>query len=355
MLYERDLNAASFYQAKLKNIARRLLADKCMFFLGAAASLTPPPSLPIATLPPLLPIATPPPPPPSLPTANELSQEMATQCQLDWHEYIPLSTIAFYYESYFTRDDLNDLLIKRIQRNDIEPSPAIRKLMQIIRVLEARGQSTYSITTNYDEQFERAYKAEFNTDPEVIIYQGAHDPLDKAARLNCRPQGPLLSSAQLWRPKKRSVLYKMHGSISQTENKGLVITEEDYINFLANALGERDPEKTLLGYIMAELSARTVLFIGYSLSDWNFRAIFKATVEKYATSDSRSYAIQFTDPNRVQTNLDKAKSQSLATFWHEKRVDILNADAATLVDDLIAAIAAEEPLLPKERLQHAEL
>src|ERR1700746_21145 len=220
---------------------------------------------------------------------------MAEECKFEWHEYIPLSTIAFYYESIFTRDGLNQLIVERIGRTDIPLSPTIEKLMAVLRILEANLQPgqppIFTITTNYDQQFETAYRKAFQSSPEIIIYKGAHDPND-SLRLNWTPSGPLqLKKPEFWRPSlnTKSVLYKMHGCISQLEMKGLVITEEDYINFLANALREHDPEKTLLSYIRAELLQRTIIFIGYSLSDWNFRAIFKG-VEK--DRELRSYAVQ---------------------------------------------------------------
>lgn len=325
MLYEHNLEVGSDYQSIVETIASSLLAGKCMFFLGAGASVGPSPSLP---------------------TASELSAEMATKCKLEWHEYIPLSTIAFYYESIKTREGLNSFIKERIDRKidgrKIGPSPTIKKLMSVLRILEARLRPRqlpiFTITTNYDQQFEDAYEEEFKSKPEILIYKGAHDPHDGNAKLNCTPYGPLQDPFG-WRPAEetKSVLYKMHGCISQPQQKGLVITEEDYINFLANALREHDPEKTLLTYIKAELGQRIVLFIGYSLSDWNFRAIFKGTVEKHKDREQRSYAVQFRNPASPLSALQNR----ITIFWHEKKVDILNANAESFMDDLMAAVQAE--------------
>ncbi|MFT0610155.1 SIR2 family protein [Rhodococcus qingshengii] len=64
-------------------------------------------------------------------------------------------------------------------------------------------------------------------------------------------------------------VYKMHGSIGSLSS--LVITENDYtesIDRLSN---------NLLGSTIKNLLAnKTVVFIGYSLSDWNFQRIYKA-------------------------------------------------------------------------------
>lgn len=375
MRIERDNNPGSLYQNRLKNIAGDILDDKCLFFLGAGASLGPEPSLPTAArlsrelagechldfgspsgVSPSVPSATASQKTEiqatpqitlaevSLPTPAKLSQEMAGEVHLDWYDYIPLSTIAFYFESYRTRDELNKFLVKRLARPDIKPSPTIRKLIELIGLMEKpqkdRPQkTTLTITTNYDDMFERAYREHFNNrEPEVIIYKGAHDPHDQDAKLNVTPHGPLERSAQFWRPEKATVLYKMHGCISQPQGKGLVITEEDYINFLTNALDQHAHERTLLNHIKGEFGYRTILFIGYSLSDWNFRAIFKASVEKHTDRTFRSYAVQYRDPAQPMSTLERTRSESLTTFWHDKKVDILNADAHVFMKDLLLAV-----------------
>jgi hypothetical protein len=146
--------------------------------------------------------------------------------------------------------------------------------MDVIALLERRRIQTLTITTNYDRHFEDAYHDKFNRWPEVVIYRGGWNPNDRTAKLHYDSTGkPVLP---YWTAKELTSLYKMHGCISNVEGQSLVVTEEDYINFLTNALGE-EPRR---------------LFIGYSLSDWNFRTIFKATVERRENKETRSYAVQ---------------------------------------------------------------
>ena len=83
------------YDPEVTTILRQLLAGKCVFFLGAGASIDDTQ--------------------PSLPTARDLSIKLASKCLLGWHDYIPLSTVAFSYESYFPRDGLNDFPCKSLR------------------------------------------------------------------------------------------------------------------------------------------------------------------------------------------------------------------------------------------------
>ena len=65
------------------------------------------------------------------------------------------------------------------------------------------------------------------------------------------------------------VVYHLHG---HTLPESLVLTEDDYLSFLANIA--RNP-KLLPGPIQRALDRSTCLFIGYRLADWNFRVLFQ--------------------------------------------------------------------------------
>ena len=65
------------------------------------------------------------------------------------------------------------------------------------------------------------------------------------------------------------VVYHLHG---HTIPESLVLTEDDYLSFLANIA--RNP-KLLPMPIQKALDRSTCLFIGYRLADWNFRVLFQ--------------------------------------------------------------------------------
>lgn len=299
---------ADRYLTTLEELAEALREERCLIFLGAGASISQDD--------------------PDLPTANELSKTLAKKCHLEWHEYIPLSTIAFYYEFFRSRDSLNSFLKKEIDNPNIQPTSTIEHLIQIIKVLENKNKKIFVVTTNYDQHFERAYEKEFKRRPGVIIYSGGRDPNDKSAKLH---QG-LDKDQEFWLPQKPTYLYKMHGCISQATEQNLVITEEDYINFLTNALSY-DENKRILHYLRGQIALSSILFVGYSLSDWNFRVIFKATAEGKGT---KSFAVQYHKPpnNDPASQLKETQWEALKEFWNKKDVKILNVDASFFMGDL---------------------
>ncbi|HXF60075.1 MAG TPA: SIR2 family protein [Caldilineaceae bacterium] len=69
------------------------------------------------------------------------------------------------------------------------------------------------------------------------------------------------------------VVFHLHGHNEVPES--LVLTEDDYLDFLVNLSSDR---YRLPHWIERALTGSTLLFIGYSLADWNFRVLFRGLV-----------------------------------------------------------------------------
>jgi hypothetical protein len=66
------------------------------------------------------------------------------------------------------------------------------------------------------------------------------------------------------------VIYHLHGHVSLPES--LVLTDDDYLDFLLTAFSDR---MLIPAPIQAALAGQSLLFIGYRLYDWNFRMLFR--------------------------------------------------------------------------------
>lgn len=309
-------------RAAAKTMRDSLIDGDCVIFLGAGAAKD-------GTK-------------PDLPDANELSGELTKELGLEWHEYVPLATTAFFYESLHTRKGLHKFLRDRIDRSDLLPSLTIDAVAELALMLQKRGKSVFLVTTNYDQMFERAYRKQSGgTDPHVIKYRGAISPHEKGAELYDGLQG---KSPQFWRARpSQTYLYKMHGCISEAEGLRpmVVITEEDYVNFLANALHEISTRR-ILYELTSRMANATTLFIGYSLTDWNFRVIFKATAE--GTGDQPSFAIQYQSEEASAKEFERQRWNAAIKFWDKKDVTIIDCDAHQFVRYLIEQIPAPVPV-----------
>jgi hypothetical protein len=66
------------------------------------------------------------------------------------------------------------------------------------------------------------------------------------------------------------LVFHLHGALDISES--LVLTEDDYLAFLANIAAKPD---LLPDVVQQAFAATSFLFIGYRLGDWNFRVLFQ--------------------------------------------------------------------------------
>ena len=84
---------------------------------------------------------------------------------------------------------------------------------------------------------------------------------------------------------KFPLVYHIYGDIDTPES--MVLTERDYFEFVIN-LNKSDEKDTIPPIIRQELNESVLLFIGYTLEDINFRAIFQGFLS-FMSSIDRKY------------------------------------------------------------------
>ncbi|GAB3156705.1 SIR2 family NAD-dependent protein deacylase [Microbispora hainanensis] len=122
------------------------------------------------------------------------------------------------------------------------------------------------VTTNYDDFMVQALqrcRAERKS-PEACTSTWWDTEADEV---------PLLEPTQ-----DRPLVYHLHGQWDDPAS--LVLTEDDYLTYLVNmvdarASGVRQPLPTP---VLAAMTASPLLFVGYSLQDWNFRVLFHGLI-----------------------------------------------------------------------------
>lgn len=321
------------------------------------------------------------------PTAKELAQTIARESGLPaWSlaDSQNLSRVASYYKLTYDygADDgggsdnsgtLRGLLATRFA-NCGEPGK--------IHDFLARNARNFPVivTTNYDNLIEKAYE-KLNV-PFIKVVHIATDYENKASvyfdvfkkrsdgNFSGNPQKTPVDTSELEGMCKReqeereaplSIVYKMHGSV---EFGQFVITEEDYVRFLAGVNGH----PPIFPEFLAKRFARSrFLFLGYSLEDWNFRVILESLKKftRYRESPTRAAVVQggaklgqllniqpvdtppVGGPDALAsdashgaplTNLHWAIQRSPAkldqTIWSIRRVEVSNIDINAFVEEL---------------------
>jgi hypothetical protein len=228
-------------------------------------------------------------------------------------------------------DELHDVFAA-----EYEPTALHRflaSLPEIVRRQETRPRDCYQliVTTNYDDSLERAFE-EAGEPYDLVAYIA--DGEDRGRFLH-RVQGE--ESVVISRPneygalslEQRTVILKVHGAVDRDdpERDSYVITEDDYIDYLTRT----DISSLLPVTLAAKLRQAHILFLGYSMRDWNLRAIFHR-IWAERRRGYQSWAIQLA-PEAVEQ-----------AFWQKRGVDILNIrieDYVAQLDDAVQALVPE--------------
>lgn len=225
----------------IQRIVEAIHKKQCILFLGAGVHAPPPDGsphqYPEAERPPL-----------GGALSRKLAEASGYSDQFPGKDTSHLQRVAWYYEHSRGRSDLVAAVRKEVDEGR-KPSPLLGLLAKLDFPLV--------VTTNYDNLFERALYAAGKT-PIVSIYNP--DKNQHTLDLDTEPGST------------KPFLLKIHGDITRPES--MVITDEDYIQFVMR-MGDKDPFDPIPETLKYYLRRWHVLFVGYSLLDYNLRLLFR--------------------------------------------------------------------------------
>jgi len=200
----------------------------------------------------------------TLPLGSEIAQQWAKKNSYPFEDCGDLVRVAQYlaveYDPMYPKEMLLNLFDEKFQQNGI---PDLRSKNEPHSVLADLPLLVY-MTTNYDDLMVRALKLR-NKNP----YQELC-PWNSTLQLSHTPiYGDHDHQPDVMSP----LVYHLHGHSPFAES--LVLTEDDYLDFLLNI--SRD-DSLIRPRIQAALTNASLLFVGYNLSDWSFRVIFRGLV-----------------------------------------------------------------------------
>jgi hypothetical protein len=184
------------------------------------------------------------------------------------------------------------------------------------------------VTTNYDDLIEKSLDA--HDEPyDVVVYMAEGEHEGRFCHVGSEGQLTPIEQPETYLdvdPEKRTVVLKMHGFVCRRDPSAdsYVITEDHYIEYLTRT----DLTKLLPRPVMARLLNCHLLFLGYSLRDWNFRAILYQ-IHQHRLHDNDWWA--------VQLNPDRLERRS----WEKRNVEILDLPLEQYIPILESAFAAE--------------
>jgi hypothetical protein len=163
------------------------------------------------------------------------------------------------------------------------------------------------ITTSYHDFLERALLAE-GKKPRTEI---------------CWWSGPVPNLAPEHEPNQdfdpspaAPLVYHLYGL--ERYYSTLVLSEDDYLDFLVKVTQERDSSHPLIPLsLRSALSVSSLILLGYRLTDWDFRALFRGVINARPIESNRplSMLIQLTPGEQYHIQNDKEAREYLETYF----------------------------------------
>jgi DNA-binding SARP family transcriptional activator len=196
----------------------------------------------------------------------------------------------------------------------VEPGPLHRFLARLPPLLRERGVSHQLIvSTSYDLALERAFE-EAGEEVDVVAYVAAGANRGRFwHRAPGEPPRPIdvpNTYASELSLERRTILLKLHGAVDplpEREWESVVITEDDYIDYL----GRAELTSVVPVSLAAKLRRSHFLFLGYEMADWNLRLVLNRIWGERPVA-YRSWAVQ------------KSPSPLAHAFW--RRYDVTPLD-----------------------------
>jgi hypothetical protein len=249
-----------------------------------------------------------------LPNARELAEHLAQPVRFpEKTETKELTKVAQYYElmvgRYGLDEDLHSVFAGEARWAKIHAYLASLRTPLLI------------ITTNYDDLMERALEAQgkafdvvIHLTPGTLKRITDHERTDSLLWRPHQGEPRFVTDDELAEidPSLTFVVYKMHGGIDreQMERDSYVITEDDYIDFLTRMASKS--AGAIPSFVARHLAKRHLLFLGYSLRDWNLRVLLNQ-IGRPGRPDITSWAVQY-HPSKLEMRFWTRRSEEVLVF-----------------------------------------
>lgn len=223
---------------------------------------------------------------PYLPTGRALAETLADEYDYPLNDRTNLARVSqfiatIYQPPFAKRLVRNKIVAKQQEFEKLSPGEKFPKNYKMLADLRL----PIYITTNYDDFLTRALTTPDRT------------PTVEVCRWNNRLYDKLGGYSKRQPTANEPLVFHMHGEISDFSS--LLVTDDDYIDFTVS-LGQRAQGKDAIipHWIRRALTDTTLLFVGYSLEDMNFRVLMRQLMKQQALlrdEQALSLSIQLSD------------------------------------------------------------
>jgi hypothetical protein len=224
-------------------------------------------------------------------SGKELAKKIADEFDYPFFDTSDLAKVAQFAviksDAVIVRDFIAEYIKNKGLPNFNNPSEPHRILAEL--------ELPIYITTNYDHLMYESLKF-LGKDP-IIEYCRWNDLAEIQGKTS------LFDNDDSSYDSNKPLIYHLHGEIDNPQS--MVLTEDDYLSFIINL--SVDIDKLFPARIRKAIASNSMIFIGYSLSDWNLRIIFRKIARGIKSVVPNHYSIQLspTDVKIEDENLIK--------------------------------------------------
>lgn len=288
-----DLPYESWNEQDWKKLLLAIEQKRCTPFLGAGASR------------------------PTLPSGAELAEYLAQEIDYPFTDRGNLARVAQYGAISEGSPHIKGLIKRRLEQCgrpdfDADDSP---------HAIAASLDLPVYLTTNYDDFLTQAIERRGQRTVQRRICRWNRAEFDDG-----EPDPPLAPPSA-----EKPLVFHLHGHLSDLDS--MVVTEDDYLDFLVRlseneARAEQPDEMLIPPRVREAFRNSTLLFLGYSLEDMNFRVLFRSFANYLHRAEGpRHVAVQLRKPSprnaqerreleaSIRYLQESFKQQKVRPFW----------------------------------------
>ncbi len=168
------------------------------------------------------------------------------------------------------------------------------------------------ITTNYNHLLVAALK-DAGKDPQMVVCPWNENIM--------QPRSIYSREPDYYPTCQRPLVYQLFGSLSVRDS--VVLTEDDYFDFLIGITGNKD---LIPAEVRAALANTSLLFLGFQMDEWNFRVLFRSILAQQGSGRRDRYTHiaaqiepeegRLLSPVNAQRYLENYfKAEYISIFW----------------------------------------
>jgi DNA-binding SARP family transcriptional activator len=261
---------------------------------------------------------------------KQLSERLAEYFQYPREDNPELTRISQYIAVMKGSGPLYDELHALLEADE-RPTAVHRFLAALPPLLREQGaQHQLIVTTGYDLALERAF-LDAGEEFDVVSYLASGKHRGHFCHIAPDGTGTLIKVPNTYAAElslaRRTVILKLHGQVDRRPDReweSFVITEDDYIDYLARA----ELASVVPVGLAAKLRRSHLLFLGYTMRDWNLRVILSRLWE----DDSLTYRSW-----SVRPDVESLERE----FWRRRGVDVFESSLEEYVNVLAARVGLE--------------